>query len=361
MPDSFIARLNAFIDEEVKRRIAEKDSVTVKQYFTVSDNYNNNPDIAGVIKRTVSNTPQQDSLTVKDHAFSCDDLNVKEIAIVKQSFTPNDKPDFITHFNAGQSSNSDTPDSVTVKDHKVVNAGLKIKDTGVESSDHPHRRSKIRKMQSSISNKSESKAASDIGELELEAEILNNELLLGIDNPLEDEAQENDAIIEKINENSETPENNKPVNADLFYWVYSSFTERINNRLIFSEADISGYINKFGSSGVKVLEIFKCLVKHLMLLSNRNEINRSSFISLSNIFCMLVSTKEFRSLPREFPYHSKIAGLQKKIQSFAQDTNSEEPVRLHLPAEQRAAFFAILCEMGDRVKDVKLSEIGFRK
>lgn len=332
IPDSFLTKLNAFIIEEVERRIAqrnvqtiptEKVFATVKPSFTLNDNANNYPGTDGATREFVSDALQQDN------------LSVKKSASVKKTFTLKHKPDRITHVNAIERSKRDAPDSVTVNYHKIQSIPL--------------------------SNEVENNTAPQVEELEVAAQILNDELLSDTHNSLEHNLDENDSVTSASNDNSEISENDKPNITGQFSWVYSSFTERINNHLVYSEADILGYIKKFGNNGVKVMETCKCLLKHVMLLSNRNEINHSSLITLSNAFYRLVQTKEFLSLPRDFPYCAKISELQKKIRSFAQTATDGDPVRLHLLAEQRAAFFAMLSEIGDRVRDVKIGEISFGK
>lgn len=61
---------------------------------------------------------------------------------------------------------------------------------------------------------------------------------------------------------------------------------------------------------------FKCLIRNLVQLSNRSEVDRSTFIIVANTFAQLIRSSAFISLPKHFPYINLILDLEQKVRAL---------------------------------------------
>jgi len=162
-----------------------------------------------------------------------------------------------------------------------------------------------------------------------------------------------DVFSQPIRESSRQDNPLKPEGAREFKWVHSTFIEQINKHPRRTDIEFLRYKSP---DQWKIFVVTKSLLRHLALLTLCPAVTRHAVVELSNGFYIMISSKEFSSLPKSFPYQETIVQLHKQIRSIAEKATSK-PAPLRISRAQRAEIFAILTEMKSTVKGVEFGTL----
>ena len=162
-----------------------------------------------------------------------------------------------------------------------------------------------------------------------------------------------DVFSQSIRESSRQDNPLKPEGAREFKWVHSTFIEQINKHPRRNDIEFLRYKSP---DQWKIFVVTKSLLRYLTLLTLCAEVPRHTVVELSNGFYIMISSKEFSSLPKSFPYQETIVQLHRQIRSIAEKATSK-PAPLRISRAQRAEIFAILTEMKSIVKGVEFGTL----
>ena len=183
----------------------------------------------------------------------------------------------------------------------------------------------------------------------------------------EDQQEETESEQEINNANFSRPQ--KPEKSQEteppYQWVESKLlqnivqiVERGNNERFFS---VIGHAYDFDEAkSMRWLnDRLRCLIEGLIKISNKKEVDKYTFLCLTDAFNRIVNSKSYKIAPNDYPYKQIINEYCLKLNKIVKEQEDQDNVCLHVTMEAKARLIALRYDMMSYTNTLKFSEIDF--
>ncbi|PQJ09757.1 hypothetical protein CJD36_017675 [Flavipsychrobacter stenotrophus] len=157
----------------------------------------------------------------------------------------------------------------------------------------------------------------------------------------------------------------KPVKEEQYRWVRSDFIDDIGDYTNTNDmaSHMFQYPNKYWYSSdiekVKWVSIrFRCIIENLLRL-DRTIVERKTLITLREAINAMVASRNFKSIPANYPMKNEVVEWQKNIARAAK--NADREVRFKLRTENKVKLICLRFQLADIVPFIKFSNLDFTK
>lgn len=150
-----------------------------------------------------------------------------------------------------------------------------------------------------------------------------------------------------------------------YRWVRSGLIDDIGGYINADciVSDMFQYPNKYWYSSdfekVKWISVrFRCIIENLLRL-DRTIVERKTLITLREAINAMVASRNFKSIPANYPMKNEVAEWQKNIGKAAKNADGE--VRFKLKTENKVKLICLRFQLADIVPFTKFSNLDFTK